>query len=215
MPEDSAPSTKYLRPASVDRSVVAVDGGDDVERQRLQLEAEIERDQVVGRDHHHHAERGEQRSAPDTRSARSSRARAKLERHDDGERRADQRQHLHEAGEGVDDEGAVERWRRLRRPAMTTATTGSQQDERRRARRPTASTRSPREDADHQQRQRADGEDQLRQDGQSAGSRSAIIASPATASPARVAAPRADAPPDSCWMSLSTDAAVTSMIGAG
>ena len=39
---------------------VAVDRGDDVERQRLQLEAEIERDQVVGRDHQHHAERGEQ-----------------------------------------------------------------------------------------------------------------------------------------------------------
>ncbi len=60
MPDDSAPSTKYFRPASVDRGVVAVDRGDDVERQRLQLEADIERDQVVGRNHQHHAERREQ-----------------------------------------------------------------------------------------------------------------------------------------------------------
>ena len=52
--------------------VVAVDRGDDVERQRLQLEAEIERDQVVGRDHQHHAERREQRSAPDIRTCRIS-----------------------------------------------------------------------------------------------------------------------------------------------
>ncbi len=33
MPEDRAPSTKYFRPASVERVVVAVEGGDHVERQ--------------------------------------------------------------------------------------------------------------------------------------------------------------------------------------
>ena len=40
--------------------VVAVDGGDDIERQRLQFEAHIERDEIVGRDHHHHADGREQ-----------------------------------------------------------------------------------------------------------------------------------------------------------
>ena len=38
---------------------IPVDRGDHVKRQRLQLEADIDRDQVVGRDHHHHAERGD------------------------------------------------------------------------------------------------------------------------------------------------------------
>ena len=33
MPDDSAPRTKYFRPASVERDDVAVEGGDDVERQ--------------------------------------------------------------------------------------------------------------------------------------------------------------------------------------
>ena len=36
--------------------VVALEGGDHIERQGLQLEAEIERDEVVRRDHHQHAE---------------------------------------------------------------------------------------------------------------------------------------------------------------
>ena len=40
--------------------VVAVRGRHDVERERHQFEAEIERDQVAGRDQHHHAERREQ-----------------------------------------------------------------------------------------------------------------------------------------------------------
>ena len=59
MPDDSAPSTKYFSPASVERGVVAMERGQDVERQAHQLEAEIERDQVGGRDHHQHAERRE------------------------------------------------------------------------------------------------------------------------------------------------------------
>ena len=149
MPEDSAPSTKYLRPASVERSVVAVDGGDDVERQRLQLEAEIERDQVVGRDHHQHAERGEQdedrelealevlargRSAVDMTSATAEPMSAS---------------DLHEAGE------AVERRRRRRRSrrslgdarSATAPTTASSRDRQRGD--DARVERSPREDADH------------------------------------------------------------------
>ena len=60
MPDDSAPRTKYFSPASVERSVVAVDRRHDVERQAHQFEAEIERDEIGGRDHHQHAERRQQ-----------------------------------------------------------------------------------------------------------------------------------------------------------
>ena len=60
MPLASAPSTKYLRPASAERRVVALEGGEHVGGEALQLEADIEGEQVAGRDHHPHAERGEQ-----------------------------------------------------------------------------------------------------------------------------------------------------------
>ena len=40
--------------------VVAVDRGKHIDRQRLQLEAEIEADHAVGRNHQHHAERAQQ-----------------------------------------------------------------------------------------------------------------------------------------------------------
>ena len=49
--------------------VVALDGGDDVERQALQLEAEVERDQVAGRDHQQHAERRQQQQHRDIRAS--------------------------------------------------------------------------------------------------------------------------------------------------
>ena len=76
--------------------------------------------------------------------------------------RADQRQHLHEAGEGVDDEGAVEG--AARRPVeQTSQAPASDQDERRASAGRPALARSPGIGADHQQRQRADGEDELRQ----------------------------------------------------
>ncbi len=60
MPDESAPRTKYLRPASLERTIVAPDGGEHIEREALQLEAQVERDEVVRRDHHHHADDGEQ-----------------------------------------------------------------------------------------------------------------------------------------------------------
>ena len=60
MPEDSAPRTKYLSPASAERAESRLEGGDHVEREALQLEPDIERDEIVGRDHHHHAGGGEQ-----------------------------------------------------------------------------------------------------------------------------------------------------------
>ncbi|GCC45278.1 hypothetical protein chiPu_0029552, partial [Chiloscyllium punctatum] len=40
--------------------IVALAGGNDIERKAHQLEAEVERDQVAGRDQYHHAERREQ-----------------------------------------------------------------------------------------------------------------------------------------------------------
>ena len=60
MPDDSAPSTKYFRPASVERTLSRFERRDHVERQAHQFEPEIERDQVGGRDQHQHAERREQ-----------------------------------------------------------------------------------------------------------------------------------------------------------
>ena len=82
---------------------IALEGGDHVERQRLQLEPDIERHQVVGRDHQHHAERGqrhEQRilEAPGLDPLEIG------ARHQDGDRRADQHQRLHGRGKPVDDE---------------------------------------------------------------------------------------------------------------
>ena len=98
---------EVLQPGLGRAHVVAVEGGDDVERQALQLEAEIERDQVVGRDHQHHAERWRAGPARGTRSGRCL-ALDVVQRRSAGERRADQHQHLDEDGEGVDDEHAAE-----------------------------------------------------------------------------------------------------------
>ena len=94
--------------------VVAVEGGEDVERQRLQLEAEIERDQVAGRDHHHHADASRAGSGSGTRSASMPLARA-CSRPTAGSRPPTpiSVSDLHEAGEAVGDEGAVEGRRRL------------------------------------------------------------------------------------------------------
>ena len=108
MPEAKAPSTKYLTPASVGARVVALEGGDDVERQALQLKAEIERDEVVGRDHHHHAEGG-QEDEHRIFEARHVLALHVLPRYDDGDRGRQQNQDLGEGGEGIGDEQAVER----------------------------------------------------------------------------------------------------------
>ena len=55
MPEDSAPRTKYLSPASVERTESRSIAATHVEREAHQLEPEIERDQVGRRDQHQHA----------------------------------------------------------------------------------------------------------------------------------------------------------------
>ncbi len=88
--------------------VVAVDGGDDVGGERHQLQPEIEADQVVRRDHHQHAERGEQDEDREFEALEALDPGEALGE-DDGDGRADERGDLHEARKTVDDEGAAER----------------------------------------------------------------------------------------------------------
>ncbi len=86
---------------------VAVDRGEHVERQRLQLEAEIEREHVARRDHQHHAERGKH-DEDGILELVELLGLGEADRHDERDQRAAERQQLHEAREGVDDEGAAE-----------------------------------------------------------------------------------------------------------
>ncbi len=108
MPEDSAPRTKYFSPASVEQHVVAADRGHDVERQTHQLEAEIERNQVGRRNQHQHAGRRQQ-DQHGVLEAMLLLAAEIVERHQDRDGRAGQRQQLQEAREVVDHEAAAER----------------------------------------------------------------------------------------------------------
>ena len=87
--------------------VVAVEGGDDIERQRLQFEADIEADEVIGRDHHHHADRREHDQDRELEAHRAV-ATQGIRREQDRGGGTEQRQHLEEAGEAVDDEAIVE-----------------------------------------------------------------------------------------------------------
>ena len=86
---------------------VTVDGGQHIERQRLQFEAHVEGDEVVGRDHQHHADGGEQ---DEDRILEALRAVAlhEADGKDEGRCRAEQRQHLHDLGEGIDHQRAIE-----------------------------------------------------------------------------------------------------------
>jgi len=93
--------------------VVAIERGDDVERQTLEFKAEIERNQLVGRDHHHHPERREQ-DQDRVFEAADLLVLEILHRQDHGGDRPDQGQDLHEACETVSDEGAIEGLQRAR-----------------------------------------------------------------------------------------------------
>ena len=86
---------------------IPVEARDDVERQTLQFEAEIEGDQIIGRDHHHHPGGGEQHQDRKFEACDLVLL-VVAEPHDDCHRRAEQHQRLHEDGEGVVDEHAVE-----------------------------------------------------------------------------------------------------------
>jgi hypothetical protein len=82
--------------------VVAVEGGQDVERQREQLEPEIEAHQVVGRDHRHHADRGEEDEDRELEAGEPL-LHVPVQRQQQAERGRGQRQQLHEGGEVVGD----------------------------------------------------------------------------------------------------------------
>ena len=131
--------------------------GQHVERQGLQLEADIERDQVVGRDHHPHAERGEQDQhrefeARDLLLVRSSRSPCRI-----ATRRADSISDLHEAAKASTTNAPSKAERAGRRRPSTTAAAAIS-SARRQASEISRSTRR-RERAEQQQHQRADRQD--------------------------------------------------------
>ncbi len=131
---------------------IPVDGGKHVDRQRLHLQPKIERDEIGGRDHHHHAER-RQYDQHRILEAFELLGAHEADRHGDGDARADQRHDLQEPRERIEREGTVE--------GGTVAGSDNQDrpdhhDERHgkvgdRGRRALTS-----EHADHEQRQRAD-----------------------------------------------------------
>src|ERR1700680_2804996 len=94
--------------------VVAVDGGDHIERQRHELEAKVERDQVAGRDHGHHAGGGGQNQHRELEAA-DVLAPHEIDGHEQRRGSADERQELKEAAVAVDDEATAERLDALRR----------------------------------------------------------------------------------------------------
>ena len=87
--------------------VLAVNRSDHVERERHQFDAEIKRDEIAGRDHHHHAGDGKQY---DDRKLEAVELVIAPERrgHDKCRSRADYDQHLEEAREGIDHDAAAE-----------------------------------------------------------------------------------------------------------
>ena len=166
--------------------VVAAEGGQDVERQRLQLDADIERDQVAGRGHHAHAERGQQRPGSGIRTGRAfsrpSQPSPSSTRH-----------------------GAhADRWRPWRRPrpgrrrsrrrrrvperADRGQDGGDQQARRRRAAETRTAPGVAVERADQQQHEGRDGEEELRQGQMQGAERSSSHQPPITAGRRRPAA---------------------------
>ena len=87
--------------------ILAIDGGNDIEGQRLQFEAEIERNHAVGRDHQHHAQRRKHDQHGIFVIVVALRPRI-TDRHHQRHRGAEQRHQFHEPGEIVLLEGAVE-----------------------------------------------------------------------------------------------------------
>ncbi len=83
-----------------------------VQRQRLQLEAEVEREEAVGRDHHHHAEQREQRQHEGLAAEQPARREvaARVEQH---QRDGEVAEELEQVRQHVVDDQPVERERRL------------------------------------------------------------------------------------------------------
>ena len=137
---------------------IAIDGGDDVERQRLQLEPEIERQHVVGRDHQEHAERRQHDQHRVLELVELLLA-GEADRHHQRQHRAEEGEQLHQPRERIGDEGAGESLAVADEHQHPGAGADQQRDREAGDRGVGALAR---EDADHQERQRADGEDQLR-----------------------------------------------------
>ena len=108
MPEAIAPSTKYFIAASADSGRVAIERDQRVLRQRQHLEAEVQRQHAVRRDHDHDPEQAEQAEHEELalQEAVVLQVLARIEERD-AER--DVREHLQHAARGVGDEAAAER----------------------------------------------------------------------------------------------------------
>ncbi len=89
--------------------VIAMEGGDDVQRKTLKLEREVERDQIVGRDGQHHA-CGREQDEDWVFEAKDAFPSHIVERQDEGEGRAREGQDFHEARETIVNERAVEQF---------------------------------------------------------------------------------------------------------
>ncbi len=107
MPDDKRAEDEIFEAGLGGAQIVAPIGRDHVERQAHQFEAEIERDEIIGRDQHQHAEGGNEDEDREFEPADPLLAH-ELDRQQKRHQRADQRKRAHEAGERVVDEGAVE-----------------------------------------------------------------------------------------------------------
>ncbi len=142
-------------------SIVARKGGDDIERQGHQFEAEIKRDEVIRRDQQQHAERGQQDQDRIFEFIERGAAQ-EIRRQQDRHQRRAERQHLNEARESVVDIGAVEddrlgfrrqQDRQYRQPQHGDGQFGHQRER---------ALAAP--SAHQNERENADGEDDLRQE---------------------------------------------------
>ena len=128
----------------------------------MQFEAQIERDEVVCRHHHEHAEGREQHEHGIFKQQKLGAAEV-IERHQQRQRGADENDDLQEAREAVRHESAAEDSRRS--AAIENGHACCDQDaDREPGNGPPRRFGVRREDADHQKRDSAEGEDQLRQD---------------------------------------------------
>ena len=102
------PEDEVFQPGLGRTQGVAPDRGEDVERQALQLQSQIKRKQIVRRDHHQHAERGEQNQKRIFEPLGFFAAQV-IEREDERQGGGAQHHNLHEHGEAVAHEHARKR----------------------------------------------------------------------------------------------------------